>query len=185
MSTISSTTYHSATPGLARWIAVGCLAGAASVVIFHQGTVALLNALELTERVPFSMQATQPFGVPQLWSTVFWGGVWGVAFAALLRHLDGARLVVAPALLGVVLPTLVAWFVVAALKGQPPAAGYVPAAMVPGVTVTWAWGRGVGLGLAPFGGKRHAERRHMMADRRRMERRRAPRRLAGMQPDAV
>ena len=150
MSTMHSTGYYPV-PNLARWVTVGFIAGAVSVLIFHQGAVALMNALDLTQRVPFQMQPTQPFGVPQIWSITFWGGVWGVAFAALLRQLDGARLVVASTILGAILPTLVAWFVVAPLKGQPAAAGYVPAAMAFGVIVNGAWGLGTGIGLALFG----------------------------------
>jgi hypothetical protein len=161
-----------------QWIGVGFLAGALSVLVFHQGAVALLNVLGLSERLPYSMQPTEPFGVPQLLSLVFWGGVWGVALAALLRRLDGGRLIVVSLLLGAMLPTLVAWFVVAPLKGQPMAAGFVPLAMAFGVIVNGAWGLGTGLGLAIFGGKtrverRRNERRHTRADRRRMERRRS------------
>jgi hypothetical protein len=173
MSAMPSTTYHLTRPSLGRWITIGFLAGAAAVLIFHQGAVALMNVLGLTERVPYVTQPTQPFGVPQFWSLTFWGGVWGVVFAALLRHLDGGRLVVASLLLGAVLPTLVAWFFVAPLKGQPAAAGYVPMAMAFGVIVNGAWGLGTGLGLALFGRQRSTtERRQAMRDRRSAERRR-------------
>jgi hypothetical protein len=179
MSTIPSTTYYPATPNLARWLTVGFFAGAVSVLVFHQGAVGLMNVLGMTERAPFSMQSTQPFGVPQLWSLAFWGGVWGVLFAALLRRLDGAALVAAALVLGATLPTLVAWFLVAPLKGQPMAAGFVPMAMAVGVIVNAAWGLGTGLGLALFGRRRPVERRHAV-NRRRVERRRSD-----MEPAAV
>jgi hypothetical protein len=118
------------------------------------------------------MQPTEPFGLPQLLSLALWGGVWGVLFAALLRRLDGAALVLSSALLGAVLPTLVAWFVVATIKGQPVAAGFEPVAMAFGVIVNAAWGLGTGLGLALLGRRRPVERR-AGADRRRIDRRRA------------
>jgi hypothetical protein len=169
-STKSSVTYYPAAPNLARWLTIGFLAGAVSVLVFHQGAVALMNALEMTERAPYAMQPTQPFGLPQVWSLTLWGGVWGVLFAALLRRCDGAALVVTSLLLGAVLPTLVAWFVVAPLKGQPVAAGFVPMAMAFGIIVNAAWGLGTGLGLALFGRRRPVERR-AGADRRRMDRR--------------
>jgi hypothetical protein len=168
----TSTTYYPATPRLARWLTVGFIAGLVSVLVFHQGAVALLQAFGLTERAPFSMAPTDPFGVPQVLSLALWGGVWGVLFAALLRRTDGAGLAVSSTLLGAVLPTLVAWFVVAPLKGQPVAAGFEPAAMAIGVIVNAAWGLGTGLGLALFGRRRPVERR-AGSDRRRTDRRRS------------
>jgi hypothetical protein len=183
MSTLHSTTYSPVTSSLTRWIVVGFIAGAVAVLIFHQGAVVLLNALELTERAPYSMQPTQPYGVPQVWSLAFWGGVWGALFAVLLRRLDGARLVAASLVLGAVLPTIVAWFVVAPLKSQPVAAGLVPMAMAFGVIVNAAWGLGTGLGLALFGrSTRATERRRATVDRRRTEERRG---RGGMGPAAA
>jgi hypothetical protein len=140
--------------GLSRWISVGFLAGFVSVLVFHQGMAALLYAVGMTARSPYSFQATQPFGIPVLWSLAFWGGVWGMILAATLARLDGTRLVLAATAFGAIAPTLVAWFVVAPLKGQPPAAGWVPAAMMIGPLVNAAWGFGSGLGLALAGRRR-------------------------------
>src|SRR2546421_4810042 len=53
---------------LPRWLIVGFISGAVSVLLFHQGAAALLHALGLTPRAPYSMQSTAPFGIPQLWS---------------------------------------------------------------------------------------------------------------------
>jgi hypothetical protein len=140
---------------LSRWVLVGAVSGAVSVLVFHQGLAALLHTLELTARAPYSLQPTRPFGVPALWSIVFWGGVWGAVLAATLGRLDGARLLLASLVFGALLPTLVAWFAVAPLKGQPVAAGFVPIAMAVGLMVNGAWGLGTGIGLALFG-RRHA-----------------------------
>ena len=101
-----------------RWLVVGFVSGALAVLLFHQGAAALLHALDLTSRAPYSMAATAPFGIPQLWSIALWGGVWGVLLAAALMRLRGAALIVAAMVFGAVLPTLVAWFVVAPLKGS-------------------------------------------------------------------
>lgn len=136
---------------LPRWLIVGFISGALSVLIFHQGAATLLHALELTPRAPYSMQPTAPFGIPVVWSLAFWGGVWGVLLAATFARVHGAAFVVGAALFGAVLPTLVAWLVVAPLKGQPVAAGFVPMAMVIGPIVNAAWGLGTGIGLALFG----------------------------------
>jgi hypothetical protein len=136
---------------LPRWLVVGFVSGAVAVLVFHQGAFALLHALNVTPRSPYSFSPTTPFGVPQLWSLAFWGGVWGTILAASLARLDGAALVVASVVFGAILPTLVAWFVVAPLKGQPIAAGWAPGAMLVGPIVNAAWGFGTGLGLLLFG----------------------------------
>jgi|SRR5438874_5479584 len=139
---------------LSRWLLVGFLAGAAAVLLFHQSALALLHSLQFARSAPFSFTPTKPLGVPLLWSLAFWGGVWGVVLAAALARLDGARLIVAAAVFGAIAPTLVAWFVVAPLKGQPVAAGWAPAAMLVGPIVNAAWGLGTGIGLHLFG-RRH------------------------------
>jgi hypothetical protein len=136
---------------LARWIAVGVVCGALAVLVCHQTVAMLLHSMGMTQRPPYSMQPTQPLGIAQLWSLVFWGGVWGAALAAALPRLDGARLVIAATIFGAILPTLVAWTIVASLKGQPLFAGGVPKAMAVGLLVNAAWGLGTGTGLAVFG----------------------------------
>ena len=139
---------------LPRWLIVGALAGAAAVLVFHQSAAAVLHALQLTPRAAYSFSPTHPLGIPQLWSLAFWGGVWGIVLAAALARLDGSRLIGAATLFGAVAPTLVAWFVVAPLKGQPIAAGWAPAGMLVGLIVNAAWGLGTGIGLHLFG-RRH------------------------------
>lgn len=143
--------HYPASGELPRWLVVGFVSGALAVLIFHQPALGLLHALDLTKASPYSMQATHPWGIPQVWSYAFWGGVWGIALAAALGRLDGPAMVVVATLFGAVLPTLVAWFVVAPLKGQPVAAGGVPTAMAIGPIVNAAWGLGTGLGLAVLG----------------------------------
>ena len=93
-----------------RWLAAGFIFGALAVLVFHQGAFALLHSIGLTPRAPYAMQAAAPFGIPQIWSTTLWGGVWGVLLAAAVHQLDGARLVFAATLFGLILPTLAAWF---------------------------------------------------------------------------
>jgi hypothetical protein len=127
------------------------------VLLVHQGALAALYLAGFAARAPYSLAPTQPWGVPQLWSLAFWGGVWGIALAAALRRIGGTGLVVAAVVFGAIFPTLVAWFIVAPLKGQPIAAGFVPAMMAIGPIVNAAWGLGTGVGLALFG----------VADRRR------------------
>jgi hypothetical protein len=136
---------------LGRWLVVGFLSGAVSVLACHQVIAALLHAIGITPRVPYSMQPTHPLGVAQVWSLVFWGGVWGGLLAAALRRYADGALVIAATIFGAILPSLVAWTVVAALKGQPLFAGGAYKALAVGLLVNAAWGLGTGTGLALFG----------------------------------
>jgi hypothetical protein len=136
---------------LGRWLVVGFVSGAVSVLLFHQVIAALLHTIGITPRVPYSMQPTRPLGIGQVWSLVFWGGVWGVLLAAALRRLADSALVIAATIFGALLPSLVAWTVVAALKGQPLFAGGAPKGIAVGLLVNAAWGLGTGAGLALFG----------------------------------
>ena len=121
------------------------------MIVFHQAALGMLHQIGIAESAPFSRAHTAPWGVPQIWSSAFWGGLWGIALAIALRRLDGPALVISSAIFGAILPTLVAWFVVAPLRGQPIAAGFVPAAMMVGPIVNAAWGLGTGIGLVLFG----------------------------------
>ncbi|MGH8741825.1 MAG: hypothetical protein ACREUN_12985 [Burkholderiales bacterium] len=150
--------HYPAAGELPRWVLVGFIAGALSVLVFHQGVLALLYAFELAPRAPYAMAPTAPFGIPALWSIVFWGGIWGALLAASLGRLDGVRLVAAAVLFGALLPTLAALFLVAPLKGQPVVTGIVPLVILIGGLVNGAWGLGTGIGLALFG-RAHVDRR--------------------------
>jgi hypothetical protein len=144
--------YHPAevTP-TGRWLLTGFIAGALSVLIFHQGAFALMNLLDLTHRPLYSATATAPLGIPSIWSLAFWGGVWGLLFAAFFMPLWGGALVLAGMVFGGLVLSVVAWFVVAPIKGQPIAAGAVPMAMAAAVIANAAWGFGTALGLELFG----------------------------------
>lgn len=122
------------------------VAGFISVLLFHQGMLALLHAVNFTPRAPFPTTPTQPFGIPQIWSSAFWGGIWGIVFAAIApRFRQDTQYWMSALIIGAIAPTLVAWFVVAPLKGQPLAAGFQPAPMVTGLSVNGAWGVGTAL----------------------------------------
>jgi hypothetical protein len=136
------------------WLLAGFVGGIVGVLVFHQLTLAALHAVGLTQGVAYSAKSTSPLGVPQFVSLAFWGGVWGLVAALLFRNLSGAALVGALVVFGAIVPTLVAWFVVAPLKGQPMAGGFKPAAMMIGPIVNAAWGLGTGLVLAWYRGHR-------------------------------
>lgn len=129
-----------------RRIVLPFLAGFLATIIFHQMAVAILHAAGFTPRAAWEMQPAPPFGIPAVISLSFWGGVWGAIMIPLIDRYRGSRYWVAALVFGAVLPTLVAWFIVAPIKHQPIAAGWKPASMVLGPIVNGVWG----LGTAAF-----------------------------------
>jgi hypothetical protein len=122
------------------------LAGAISAVFFQQGALAILKAVNYTTFSPFSYNPTAPLGLPQIWSFAFWGGVWGLVFGLAERHFpQNAGYWIAAILFGALLPSLVLWFVVAPIKGQPMAAGYDTYRMGLHLMIHGAWGLGTGI----------------------------------------
>ncbi|MEO7500384.1 MAG: hypothetical protein ABIX11_12420 [Casimicrobiaceae bacterium] len=127
-------------------LALGFLAGAVAVLTFHQGAIALLTATGVIHGNLYSVRPVPPFGVPQIVSSAFWGGVWGSVFAAIApRALRGMRYWLAGLALGAVALPLVGGFVVAPLKGQPLAAGGDAGRMAISMLVNGAWGIGVAI----------------------------------------
>jgi hypothetical protein len=133
---------------MGRTILLGSAAGFLAVLVFHQGAAVLLHLLTTKAQIgmgvfgqmrfPYSTAPVPPFGVPQVLSSAFWGGVWGVALAAVLRRFRPPDLL------------LVGFTLVATLKGLPTFAGgnrqvWWRAGLLNGV-----WGWGTALLLRPF-----------------------------------
>jgi hypothetical protein len=123
--------------------AKGFLAGFLSTLVFHQGLLALLFAAGLTPRKPWATTPTPPLGVPAVLSLAFFGGLWGILLWEILRRKTGAALWVGSAVLGALLPTLVAFFVVFPLRGQPVAGGWKPDIVAGALLLNGVWGLGV------------------------------------------
>ena len=124
-----------------RWF----LAGAFAVPLFHQVMLLILTAVGFVARQPFSMTPTKPFGVPQVVSLSFWGGVWGIILGLLLDRMRSSaqKYWLTALVFGAVAPTLVAIAVVAPLKGQALSGGWKMLAT--GLLVNAAWGLGTAL----------------------------------------
>lgn len=126
-------------------------AGFIAVLALHQPMLALLSAVGITQAVPYATKAVGPLGMPQFISAAFWGGVWGLVLHAVSRRWPvGAGFVLKCLLFGMIFPTLVAWFIVAPLKGLPMAGGFKAGSMVTGLCVNAAWGLGTGILLALY-----------------------------------
>jgi hypothetical protein len=124
----------------------GFIAGFIATLLFHQPALATLAAVGFVKAGVYSMQATQPLGVPAVLSLSFWGGVWGLLFVALERRFpQGATYWLCAFAFGALGPTLVAWFVVAPIKGLPLAGGWQLPRMITGLLINGAWGVGTAL----------------------------------------
>jgi len=122
------------------------VSGFIAVLVFHQAMLSILHGAGFTTYAPFPMQPTKPFAMPQVWSLAFWGGVWGFVFAIFFRASSkGAAYWLGSILFGALGPTLVAWLVVAPLKGQSLSLSWTR--MVTGLLVNGAWGFGTALFL--------------------------------------
>lgn len=139
----------STSPSRAR-LGLGFVAGALAVPVFHQVLLWILHGAGIVPFAPFSMAPTKPFGVPNLISISFWGGVWGIVFALTLpRWFTGAAYWIAAAVAGGVALTLVFMVVVWPLKfgGLPPDP---LGPFVIGFLLNAAWGIGWALLLRWF-----------------------------------
>jgi hypothetical protein len=130
------------TPSRGRDLVLGFIAGALAVVTFHQGMVFLLSTVGLIQSRVYAMQGVPPFGVPTILSQMFWGGLWGLLFAAIADTLPPWPLLLLGFGFGVLGPVLASWFVVAPLKGIPIAAGWVPQRMLASILINGFWGIG-------------------------------------------
>jgi hypothetical protein len=130
------------------------LAGFLSTLIFHQGLLAVLHGAGATDRKPYPVTSTAPFGVPAVISLAFWGGIWGILLWLAIRSAAGTTYWLLAIVLGAVAPSIVALFVVFPLKGQPVAGGWQPAILVGALLLNGAWGIGVALFLCLFGAQR-------------------------------
>ena len=132
-------------PSVAMRGFLGFIAGAIAVLTFHQGMIAALHALD-PAWVPFTPYRTMPvppFGVPAIVSNCFWGGLWGAAFGAVMPRFTWPMWLCG-LILGV-LAVLTGWFIVAPLKGQAIAGGWVPLGMLRSLLINGCFGLGVGI----------------------------------------
>jgi hypothetical protein len=84
--------------------------------------------------------------VPAVFNQAFWGGLWGCVFALVADRFPRSwPLWLAGLVFGAVGPTLVGWFVVAPLKGNPVAQGFDAARMWRGPVINGMFGLGLGI----------------------------------------
>lgn len=141
---------------MALWklVMFGFIAGVLATLILHQSLWYLFNLIGF---IPFDRPAWQldpvpPLGVPSVISKAFWGGLWGAALALPFGRLRGATYWTSFILVGALALTLVAFYVVPPIKGEP-----IPALwprFVAGLLLNGFWGFGTALFLRLFGAAR-------------------------------
>lgn len=139
-----------------RTAITGFVAGFIATLVFHQGAAYLLyhfgNDIPAVvsffgrTAAPFNLAPTKPLGVPTVLSQAFWGGMWGILLAALLRRLRVPDLLFG-AVFGALALTFVAVTLVPYLKGLPGWNGAIPWR---GLLYNGMWGLGTALILRPL-----------------------------------
>jgi hypothetical protein len=107
--------------------------------------VFVLSTVGMIQNSVYSMRGVPPYGVPSIVNQMFWGGLWGVLFAAIADTLPRWPLLLLGCGFGILGPVLASWFVVAPLKGNPIAAGWVPLRMLASLLINGFWGIGLAL----------------------------------------
>ena len=120
-----------------RTLLYGFIAAAIATVVFHQGMVLILYLLGQTPNFPWSLKPIAgPIPTPGLINQMFWGGLWGVAFAAFGGLLPIANHILRGAVLGLIGPYFLGGgILVPLIKGGPmfwawPAPRYLVAALI-------------------------------------------------------
>ena len=127
-------------------LAFGFVAGALAVLVFHQSMILFLHLIGQIPNFPWSLRAVGPFSVPALINSMFWGGLWGIGYAAI-----GSRIPVSPdiargAIYGLLGPWLLGnGILVPLIKGGNMLWGFNPQMMWRGALIGLAFGIGVAV----------------------------------------
>ncbi len=136
-----------------RTLLLGFIAGALAVVVFHQGMILLLYLMKQTPNFPWNLKGSVgPLGVPVLVNQMFWGGLWGVLFAAIVHMIPIAHNVLRGAVYGLLGPFLLGGgFLVPLIKGGPMFWNWTGQRWIVGGLIGTAFGAGVALILRALG----------------------------------
>lgn len=121
------------------------IAGYVATLLFHQGLWALLYSAGKVPSAAWDLTPTEPLGIPSVLSLAFWGGIWGIALWAFIKHNNGAAYWRKAIVIGAVGPSAVALLIVFPLKGLEIAGGWDPKVIAGALMLNAAWGFGVAL----------------------------------------
>lgn len=94
---------------------IGFVAGAVAVFTAHEVISFILYKTGLFPRQPWSLKSAAVIGVPQIISDMFWGGVWGVVFAAVYNYLPGGSAMIKGLIFAIIGPALLGVFILVPL----------------------------------------------------------------------
>lgn len=130
-----------------RDLGVGFVAGAIAVIAFHQSVILAAYLAGVTPSSPWSLRPIQPFGIPQIVSQMFWGGLWGILFGGLWPLVPGRHYWQKGVVFSLIGPLLLGSWILVPLIRQSGAffGGFVPLRLALGLSLATAWGAGLGL----------------------------------------
>lgn len=137
-----------------RRILLGFIAGFLSVLTVHQSVIWLGGYFGILPGGPRGWPVTPvpPFGIYQIFSLAFWGGVWGIPLALISARLGrSAWAAIVVILVFGAATTAVGWYVVTPLKGRVVEAITVQRALT-GLVINGAFALGALLYLRLFEG---------------------------------
>jgi hypothetical protein len=120
---------------------LGCVAGALSVLLFHQTTLQVFFWVGWAPMAAFRIAQVAPFNAPMVASITFWGAVYGGLFG-LLVPIGKASLWLKSMVAALCAMTL-SWFVFLPLMGHPAAFGWHPWPMLRSFIAYQMWGLGL------------------------------------------
>ena len=128
-------------------VLIAFISGFLSVLIFHQPMLIVLKAIALAPEklTAYPMASTTPFGIPRVISLAFWGGIWGLILAAAVTWTRGLGYWLSGLIIGALGPSLINWFIVQPLKGEPVGGGWAIPGVATALIINGAWGLGTVL----------------------------------------
>jgi hypothetical protein len=130
-------------------IVLGFFIGMIATLVVELPLVWVLHLLHLTARTGFSTDVTAPLGVEAMWSRVFWGGVFGIGFAAWgARYELGLRWFLTSFSCIVAARLAVDWVIAPMMLHGRAWAGWSADAILLPIILNVAWGLATGLLLA-------------------------------------
>jgi hypothetical protein len=131
-----------------RALLLGFVAGSLSVVFFHQSMVLILHLLKFTPNFPWNMGTFRggPIPIPVIVNQMFWGGLWGIGFAALAGLIPIANNVLRGVVFGLLGPALLGnGLIVPFFRKTAYLWGFDPTRIVISALIASAFGAGIAI----------------------------------------